>query len=81
MKTELLEILQACPSTEPATFSEFLRGLSDVPSKGDREAWADLFDRVRQAENMGLIEVERDANNRMESVILTGEGVAALKKK
>ena len=80
MKNELIVILRACPSTEPATFSEFLRGLPDVPSKGDREAWADLFDRVRQAENMGLIEVERDSNDRMESVILTGEGLAALKK-
>jgi hypothetical protein len=80
MKAELLEILQACPSTEPATFSEFLRGLKDVPSKGDREAWADLFDRVRQVENMGLIEVERGDSSRMESFMLTGEGIAVLKK-
>jgi len=80
MKSELLEILRACPSTEPATFNEFLRGLKDVPAKGDREAWAELFDRVRQAENMGLIEVDRGSNDRMESFVLTDEGVAALKK-
>jgi hypothetical protein len=39
-----------------------------------------LFDRVRQVENMGLIEVERGDSSRMESFMLTGEGIAVLKK-
>lgn len=78
MKQDILEILRACPSTEPATFSEFLHGLPDVPSKGDREAWAELFDKVHAAENLGLIEVEY-AGSRIESVILTDEGVARVK--
>jgi hypothetical protein len=32
------EILAAIPSTEPASFNEFLRELSDVPEKGDKPA-------------------------------------------
>lgn len=74
------EILRACPSTEPASFYEFLRGLQDIPAKGDKEAWAELFDEVRAVENMGLIEVEY--NGRLiESLMLTQAGIAQLKKR
>lgn len=73
------EILRACPSTEPASFYEFLRGLRDIPAKGDKEAWAELFDEVRAVEHMGLIEVEY--NGRLiESLMLTEAGVARLKR-
>lgn len=75
----LTEVLQACPSTELATFSEFLRGLSDAPERGDREAWADLFDCVGQAEGLGLVQVERDGRGRMESTVLTEAGTAKVR--
>lgn len=79
MSREISEILRACPSTEPASFYEFLRGLRDIPAKGDKEAWAELFDEVRAVENMGLIEVEY--NGRLiESIMLTEAGVAKVKK-
>jgi hypothetical protein len=67
------EILAAIPSTEPATFSEFLNALPDVPEKGDREAWAELFEQLRFLEQCGLVEVER-ATGSLESLLLTGEG-------
>lgn len=69
------EILAAIPSTEPATFREFLAGLPDVPVKGDREGWRELFYQVKKLENAGLVEVERaDRDGSIESLMLTGEG-------
>lgn len=80
MKDELLEILRACPSTEPATFSEFLRGLFDPPTRGEREGWATLFRQIDYLERQGLIEVERDSGNRIESLILTQDGIGIIKR-
>lgn len=70
-----LEVLQAIPVTEPADFREFLRGLPDIPSKGDRDAWRDLFETLEGLEADGLVEVERaNAGGAIESLILTEEG-------
>lgn len=75
------EILAAIPSTEPATFGEFLNGLPDVPAKGDREEWAVLFGQIRMLEGLGLIEVERaNAGGSIESLMLTGEGVEVVRR-
>lgn len=77
---DLNEILRACPSTEPATFSEFLRGLDDVPEKGDKDEWRELFAVVSYAEDNGWIEVERNGSH-IESLMLTEAGVARVKRK
>lgn len=79
MNDELMEILRACPSTEPATFSEFLRGLPSPPMKGEREEWASLFRQIEYAESLDLIEVER-TNGKIESLMLTQDGIGRLKK-
>lgn len=79
MNDELMDILRACPSTEPATFNEFLRGLANPPMKGEREEWASLFRQIEYAESEGLIEVER-TNGKIDSLILTQDGIGRLKK-
>lgn len=74
------EILSAIPSTEPCSFSEFLDGLPDVPEKGDREAWSELFGRLKLAERLGYVEIERaDRDGSIESLILTPAGVDRVK--
>jgi hypothetical protein len=75
------EILAAIPSTEPATFGEFLDGLPDVPEKGDRGAWSVLFAQLRRLEIDGLVEVERaSSGGSIESLMLTGEGVERVRR-
>jgi hypothetical protein len=75
------EILSAIPSTEPATFSEFLNALPDVPAKGDREEWAELFGQLNMLEGLGLIEVERaNRGGAIESLMLSAEGVGAVRR-
>jgi hypothetical protein len=73
------EILASIPSTEPATFGEFLDGLPDTPEKGDRGAWSVLFAQLRRLEIDGLIEVERSGSS-IESLMLTGEGAATVRR-
>lgn len=73
------KILEAIPSTEPATFGEFCRAYDDCPEKGDREGWAEVFDKLNTLENLDLIEVER-ANDRIQTLILTDAGVQRLKE-
>lgn len=75
----LVDVLKAAPSTEPSTFFEFIRELDDPPKKGERERWRDLFETVRSAEELGLVEVERQAGN-IESIQLTAEGVETLRE-
>lgn len=75
-----IEVLRAISSTEPSTFSEFCRGLSDCPERGDREAWAEVFDTLEAVETLGLIEIERDRSNRIETLILTEAGAARVKE-
>lgn len=76
------QILSAIPSTEPATFNEFLSALPDVPEKGDRIEWSVLFAQLRRLEIDGLIEVERaNSGGSIESLMLTGEGAAQVKGK
>lgn len=76
---ELLEILRACSSTEPSTFNEFLRGLRSPPERGDKPAWAALFRNIDYLGIQGYIEIERDGDNRIESLLLTEDGIAAVK--
>lgn len=74
------EILSAIPSTEPATFGEFLAGLPDVPVKGDREGWRELFYQLKRLENDGLVEIERaNKDGSIESLMLTGEGAEVVR--
>lgn len=67
------KILLALPSTEPATFNEFLRALDDAPERGDKEAWAELFQELDGLETMGMVEVER-YQGKIDTLILTGIG-------
>ena len=73
------EILAAIPSTEPATFSEFLNALPDVPERGHSSEWAELFDQLRWAENAGLVEIERTGRS-VDSLMLTAEGVEVVRR-
>lgn len=75
-----IEVLRAISSTEPSTFSEFCRGLSACPERGDKGAWAEVFDTLEAVETLGLIEIERDRSNRIETLILTDAGVARVKE-
>ena len=74
-----LDILKAIPSTEPAMFNEFLRGLDDAPERGDRAGWAELFRGLDRLERDGRIEVER-ANGKIDTLILTESGAASVRK-
>lgn len=75
------EILAAIPSTEPATFGEFLNALPDVPEKGDRAAWGELFSRLELAERLGYVEIERaNRGGAIESLMLSSEGAAAVRR-
>lgn len=68
------QILKAIPSTEPATWYEFVNALgSDAPNRGDKKGWWDVFQVLDGLERDGLIEVERD-DGQIESVILTESG-------
>lgn len=74
------EILAAISSTEPCTFGEFLDGLPDVPEKGDREAWSELLGRLKLAERLGYVEIERASRDgSIESLMLTPAGIDRLK--
>lgn len=76
----ILTVLNAVSSTEASTFSEFCRGLGgDCPERGDKEAWADLFDTVNAAETLNLVEVER-SNGRIETLILTDTGAERVRE-
>jgi hypothetical protein len=62
-------------STEPSSFRELLRGMGDdAPEAGDRKAWAEFFGTIRSLESLGLIEVERESDGRIENMQLTSLG-------
>lgn len=67
-------------SNSGSTFSEFCRDYSDTPERGDREAWAVLFDKLEMCEKLGLVQVERSDNRRIESLTLTEQGAARLRE-
>lgn len=73
------EILAAIPSTEAASFSEFLSALPDVPDKGDRAEWSALFSQLRTLENAGMVEVER-TDGAIESLMLTEDGAERVRR-
>lgn len=68
------DVLSAIPYTEPATFTELISALPDRPD--DSEDWKELFEILDMLSGLGLIEVERGFNNRIDNVQLTEEGVA-----
>lgn len=76
------DILVAIPSTEPATFSEFLDALDgDAPAKGERDGWVQLFNWIRLGERSGLIEVDRSGDGRLiNSLVLTEVGAARVRE-
>lgn len=73
-----MKMLAAIPSTEPATFNEFLSGYDDRPERGDKPAWAEMFQDLETLESQGLVEIER-ANGRIDTLMLTAEGVDLVK--
>lgn len=74
------QLLEAIGSTEPSSFNEVCRALGDnCPEKGDKMEWAALFSGLDEAERDGLVDVGR-MNGKIETVILTESGVAALKQ-
>ena len=60
---EKAKILEAIPSTEPCSFSEFCNDYPDTPSKGERSEWAGLFGRLSELERDDLLRIERDGRN------------------
>lgn len=64
------ELLQAIPSTEPASFNELMRAIG---GHFDGE-WAELFQQLDHAESLGLVEIDRGYNNRISAVQLTAAG-------
>lgn len=69
-----IKMLAAIPSTEPATFNEFLRGYDDRPERDDKRGWAEMFQDLETLESQGLVEIDR-MNGRIDTLMLTAEGV------
>lgn len=75
------QLLAAIPSTEPASFSEFISALGgDKPERGDTQAWRTLFLLVQDGEDEGLITVIRDDNDKISAVQLTRRGVQRVRR-
>lgn len=75
----IIDILRAIPSTEPATFNEFCNGLPDCPEKDDKRAWANLFQLIKMAEDMELVEIER-FGSRIDAMQLTTLGAERVRE-
>lgn len=74
---DLKTLLDAIGSRESSSFGEICNGLGDNrPAKGDKAAWREFFDGLREAENRGLIEQFKDNSGNFEGAILTEAGVA-----
>ncbi len=71
-------VLAAIGSTEPSTFNEFCRELKDCPSRGDKDAWRELFATLEWLEHQGFVKIER-AGRSIESLILTDDGAARVR--
>lgn len=66
-------ILSAIGSTEPSSFNEFCSALgSDRPD--NKDDWRDLFGQLNKLEFNGLVIIDRDANRKIGSLVLTTEG-------
>jgi hypothetical protein len=76
-----IETLRAINTTEPRDFESFLDGLPDRPRRGERSAWAELFDTIGALESMELIVVVRDGHtNRIDSIQLTTLGAERVRE-
>lgn len=68
------QVLAHIPSTEPATFNEFLNALGDdAPEKDDRNSWRELFKTLESFESLELLEIER-CDGRISALQLTPIG-------
>ena len=75
------QLLDLVSSTETMSFYELCSALGeDRPEKDDRKAWWELFQALERLEKAGLIEVERDAKSRIDSLILTEAGVSEVRE-
>jgi hypothetical protein len=77
-KSDTERILEAI-SSSGSTFSEFCGTYSDTPERGDKTGWAALFRRVEAEVAAGHLGVDRDDNQRIDSMWLTDAGVAKLR--
>lgn len=76
----MLTILKAIPSTEPATFYEFVGALGDdAPERGDKKGWWELFRDLEDLADSAVIEIERQATH-IESLMLTEIGAATYRE-
>ena len=75
-----MKMLAAIPSTEPATFNEFLRGYDNRPERGDSPAWSEMFQDLETLESQGLIEIERALNGKIDTLILTSDGANVVRR-
>lgn len=72
-------LLQAIPSTEPASFNELCRALGDdCPERGDREGWRDLFSLLEIAQESGYVDIDY-VGGKVGSVQLTEAGAARVR--
>jgi len=74
------QILSAIGSTEPSSFSEFCRALSDCPARGDTAAWREVFAALEWCEHQGWVVIERSGRS-IESLILTKAGANKIREK
>ena len=76
-----MPVLNAVSSTEVSTFNEFCRALGgSCPERGEQDEWAELFDCVKAAESLDLIEVER-VGGKIDTLILTEAGAAKVRSR
>jgi len=78
-------LLEAIPSTEPASFDEFCRALGpEKPDRDEKREWWELFVDIEALESEDLVEIERTkrGNGRLQidTMILTEAGVAVLRE-
>lgn len=78
---DLDKILSCIGSTEPSTFSELCQALGDdLPERGDKAGWRQVFTLVESGERMGFIEVDRVAG-KIDSLMLTRQGADRVRGK
>lgn len=76
-----IETLRAIGGTEPKPFNQFLNALPDRPERGERSAWAELFDTLDALENMELIDIKRGGqSNRIDFLQLTEVGAERVRE-
>lgn len=73
-------LLKCIGSTEPSSFSEICNALNDLSEQPtEKREWAAMFKLLDELAKSGYVEVERDRNGKIESVILTEQGITEVK--